>query len=234
VLATRIIPTLLYRGATLVKGQRFAGDRSVGHVQQAAKIHATRGVDELIMLDIGATGAEPDIELVRAITSHAFTPITVGGGIRIIQHVEQLLAAGADKVCIKTAFLNAPRFITTLATRYGSQAIVVAIDYRKGEEHRASILAKQAETVGAGEIMLTAMDREGTMEGYDIRTLQHITSHAMIPVIAHGGCGSYDHMAEAIQAGASAVAAGSLFQFTDATPKGAAQYLAKRGIEVRL
>lgn len=233
-LAVRIIPTLLYRGATLVKGQRFAGDRSVGHVQQAAKIHATRGVDELIMLDIGATGAGPDIELVRTITSHAFTPITVGGGIRIVQHVEQLLQAGADKVCIKTAFLNAPRFITTLATRYGSQAIVVAIDYRNGGERQASLRAAQAEAMGAGEIMLTAMDREGTMEGYDCKTLQHITSNAMIPVIANGGCGSYDHMVEAIQAGASAVAAGSLFQFTDATPKGAAQYLAKRGIEVRL
>jgi imidazole glycerol-phosphate synthase subunit HisF len=235
-LAVRIIPTLLYRGTTLVKGQRFAGDRSVGHVQQAARIHATRGVDELIMLDIGATPEQrgPDIELVRQMTAHTFTPVTIGGGISTTSHVEALLSAGADKVSIKTAWLASPAFLRILANRYGSQAICVAIDYRAGEEAVAAHRAARAEDLGAGEILLTAMDREGTLSGYDVRTIEHVAHHRSIPVIAHGGCGSYDHMAEAIQAGASAVAAGAMFQFCDATPRGAAEYLSKRGIEVRL
>lgn len=234
-LATRIIPTLLYRGHTLVKGQRFEGNRSVGHVQQAARIHATRGVDELVMLDIGATpaGRGPDVDLVRAITAHSFTPITVGGGIRTTSHVEALLGAGADKVAIKTAFLESPRIVSILADRYGCQAIVVAIDYRTGDEAVAAHWAARAEQLGAGEIMLTAMDREGTLEGYDLKTLQQVASKAKIPVIAHGGAGTYEHMAQAVKAGASAVAAGAMFQFTDQTPLGAAKYLAQQGIEAR-
>ena len=248
-LAHRIIPVMLQRGSTLVKGERFQSWRSVGHAQQAVAIHQARGVDELIYLDIGATpeGRGPDFETVRRLTEKCFMPITVGGGVRSIADARGLLAAGADKVAIRTA---GPGVIADCANVMGCQAIVAAMDVwnmdnmvltapSHGPCHPKllDIAARHAEKLadaGAGEILLTRCEYEGMQQGYDLGLIERVASTVNIPIIAHGGCGSYEHMAEAIRAGASAVAAGSLFQFTDATPRGAAEYLAAQGIEVRL
>lgn len=249
-LAVRIIPTLLYRGTTLVKGRQFRSWRSVGHVQQAARIHAMRGVDELCCLDIGATpdGRGPDFALVEKLTEGNFTPITVGGGVKTVEDVKLLLRAGADKVAVCTAGIEGRALLRDISDRFGSQALVLAIDVKQGRltsrcgavVHNSNPdggIVKQAmaaESLGIGEILLTSIDREGTMEGYDLSTIKAVSDAVSIPVIAHGGCGTYAHMLEAIQAGASAVAAGAMFQFSDNTPRGAAEYLAAKGIEVRL
>lgn len=242
-LAKRIIPTLLYRGHALVKGCRFESWRSVGHALQAARIHAARGVDELVMLDIGATPSrtEPNYALIEALTADAFTPIAVGGGITKLSQIKRLLSAGADKIVIGSSLAA----LTEAADTVGCQAVVAAIDYDvTGQVWRQCgleatgmdvvAMARLAEGAGAGEIMLTCINREGGMDGYDLETLKRVVDSVSIPVIAHGGCGTYEHMHQAIQAGADAVAAGALFQFTDQTPRGAAEYLAAQGVEVRV
>lgn len=228
-LAVRVIPTLLARGDQLVKGQRFDAWRSVGHVLQAARVHAKRGVDELVVLDIAATpeGRGPNLALVEKICEAMFTPVTVGGGVRSVQDVRDLLNAGADKVAIRTEV----NVIARAADKFGRQAIVAAVDYRDDETGVADRVRRIAD-MGAGEILFTAMDREGVMEGYDLERLREAAS-VDVPVIAHGGCGTYAHMREALEAGASGVAAGAMFQFTDSTPRGAAQYLARHGYETR-
>lgn len=234
-LAVRIIPTLLKRGDALVKGERFNGWRSVGHVQQAAQIHQARGVDELIVLDIGATpeGRGPDFAAVRRLTERCFMPITVGGGVRNVDDVQGLLNAGADKVAMKTAYRKSGGFLRECADRFGSQAIVAALDHT-GTLIGVRTMCLALAALGAGEILLTSMDREGTMAGYDLDLLREVCAAVDVPVIAHGGCSGYEDMLAAIRAGASAVAAGALFQFTDCTPRGAAEYLHSQGIEVRL
>lgn len=242
-LARRIIPTLLYRGTQLVKGKQFNSWRSVGHALQAARIHAARGVDELVMLDIGATPSrtEPNYALIEALTADAFTPIAVGGGITKLSQIKRLLSAGADKIVIGSSLAA----LTEAADTVGCQAVVAAIDYDvTGQVWRQCglgatgmdvvAMARLAEGAGAGEIMLTCINREGGMDGYDLETLKRVVDSVSIPVIAHGGCGTYEHMHQAIQAGADAVAAGALFQFTDQTPRGAAEYLAAQGVEVRV
>jgi len=233
-LAVRVIPTLLYRGETLVKGKQFQSWRSVGHVQQAARIHAMRGVDELCCLDIGATpeGRGPNFALVEKLTDGNFCPVTVGGGVRTVEDVKLLLRAGADKVAIKTKALD---LIPRVADAVGSQAVVASLDHStKYAAVDPVMLACEFEMYGAGEILLTSILREGMMEGYDLEMIKAVSEAVSIPVIAHGGCGTYLHMLEAIQSGASAVAAGAMFQFTDQTPRGAAEYLSSKGIEVRL
>lgn len=242
-LAHRVIPVILCRGRTLVKGKRFDSWRSVGVAAQAARIHAMRGVDEICLLDIGATpeGRGPDLALVEELSEAMFCPLTVGGGVRGVHDVKALLRAGADKVVIKTAGWMA---IKEAAEVVGSQAIVAAVDVR-GEvgwsrpkylrpTHPIASEAWWLEKCGAGEILLTRVEREGMMNGYDLDLIRAVSGHVSIPVIAHGGCGSYEHMRQAITAGASAVAAGAFFQFEEATPKEAAKFLAAHGIEARL
>ena len=247
-LAVRVIPTLLKRGAHLVKGKRFSADRVVGHVEQAARIHQARGVDELIILDVEATpaGRGPDFAAIEALTAKCFMPLTVGGGVRSIADVEDLLRAGADKVSICTFALQRPQFIVECAKRFGCQAIVIAIDSSDvgwpctnngtvwWQMLGAKVWAKGVANAGAGEILLTSVDREGTMEGYDIELIREVASAVSIPVIAHGGCSGPEDMLKAIQAGASAVAAGALFQFTDWTPGACAGWLHDHGVEVRV
>lgn len=244
-LAYRIIPTILKSGSQLIKGQGFQ-DRVVGHALQAARIHGRRQVDELMLIDVSATpsGSEPDYEAVEELTREVFIPITVAGGISKFEHVNNLLRAGADKVAICTAALERPSFIAELADHFGSQAIVAAIDVsgrnpwsRRGT-HRwdMSVVtwAKECERRGAGEILLTDIDRDGKMCGYNIELIQEVSQAVSIPVIASGGCSSYEDMHKAIQAGASAVASGAMFQFLDNTPLGAARYLQEQGMEVRV
>lgn len=245
-LAVRIIPALLFRGRTLVKGSKFNSWRSVGHVQQAVKIHQARWVDELIVLDIAATpaGRGPDFALVESLTDGCFMPITYGGGVRSPSDVARLLGSGADKISIGTAAYESDFIIKQCADFYGCQCIVYSLDVmgntvmthcgKHGYSHSPLHCALWAQDQGAGEILLTSIDKEGTMEGYDLDLIREISSAVDIPVVAHGGCSGYEDMYNAIQVGASAVAAGALFQFTDATPKGAALYLKEKGIEVRL
>jgi len=248
-LATRIIPTLLMRGHTLVKGRQFNSWRVVGHVMQAARIHAARQVDELILLDIGATpeGRGPDLELVGKLAGECFTPLTVGGGIKSVEDVRRLLLAGADKVAIGTAAFDDRYLLNDIAKRFGSQCLVLALDYRHGRivTHCGTrahdtrpgggvvTQAIAAAQLGVGEILLTSVEREGTMAGYDLVMIKAVSEAVDIPVVAHGGAGTYQHMLDAVQHGASAVAAGAMFQFTDQTPQGAAEYLAAHGVTTR-
>jgi len=245
-LAKRVIPTLLCRGRTLVKGSRFDSWRSVGHALQAARIHQARGVDELVLLDIGATpeGRGPDLALIEELSDGCFMPLAVGGGVRSVEDIRALLAAGADKVVIGTKAITEPTFIAAAAHKVGRQAIVVSIDVRdnlvythcgtKPTCYHPVWWALRAHARGAGELLLTDMEREGTMAGYNLELVKNVAAAVDIPVIAHGGAGHPSHMLEAIQAGASAVAAGAMFQFTDETPRSAAQYLAERGVETRV
>jgi len=242
-LAYRVIPTLLCRGRELVKGKRFNAWRSVGVASQAVRIHQARGVDEIILLDIAATpeGRGPDLDLVRELTAEVFCPLTVGGGVKGLSDVRALLRAGADKVVIGT---GGPLTISEAAKVVGSQAIVASLDVRAGHatvrcgtvttRQTALGWARSCWEHGAGEILLTSIEREGTMKGYDLDLIRDVSHAVSIPVIAHGGAGSYEHMSEALDAGASAVAAGALFQFTEGTPSGAANFLAKCGYEMRL
>ncbi len=245
-LAVRIIPTLLCRGAALYKGERFNSWRQVGHALQATKIHQARGVDELILLDIGATpeGRGPNFAMVEQLAECCFMPLTVGGGVRSVEDVRGLLNAGADKVAVCTAAQRRPDLIGEVASVFGRQAIVAAIEHRRGLVSiecggaltcdLVTVWAKECEMQGAGEILLTSIDRDGTLQGYDLDLIREVSQAVSIPVIASGGCGTYEHMYQAIQAGASAVAAGAMFLFTDQTPRGAAKYLAERGVETRL
>lgn len=249
-LAHRIIPVLLKRGSYLVKGKQFDSSRIVGNVYQAAEIHQARGVDEMIVLDVAATmqGMEPDYEAVKLLTKKCFMPITVGGGIKHIDHVRKLLASGADKVVIGTGVFDDHTLIQKCARKFGSQAIVVAVDAmydgfnwqitsRCGSLthfYSAAAFALDVENWGAGELIVTGVKNDGMMQGYDLGLIRKISKAVGIPIIANGGCGTYKHMHNALKAGASAVAAGALFQWTDATPHEAAEYLAEKGWEMRL
>lgn len=251
-LAKRVIPVLLMRHGLLMKGKQFDSLRAVGVVQQAAEIHQSRGVDELLVLDVAATEEKrgPDILAMKRLTEGCFMPVTVGGGITNIEEVRELLANGADKVVIGTAAIENPDLVKECADKFGSQAIVVAIDAvrctKQGGWRLVShcgkrmtrfdplVFAAEMEICGAGELIVTNVDRDGTMRGYDNALVKAVAGVVSVPVIANGGAGSYAHMYQAIMAGASAVAAGALFQWTNCTPRGASEYLEERGIEVRL
>lgn len=193
-----------------------------------------RDIDELIILDVSERAPRYD-ELSR-LCDPLFCPVTVGGGVRDIAAIRRLLAGGADKVAINSAARARPGFITEAAARFGSQAIVVAIDVGPpgGVAADAAVAwAEVCERLGAGEILLTSMDRDGMMEGYDLGLVAAVSDSVSIPVIAAGGCGSYDDMVAAFQAGAHAVGVGAAFQFKEMTPKGAARHLNERGIATR-
>ena len=247
-LAKRIIPVILHKHGQMVKGRGFKANRIIGQALQAASIQAEREVDELLILDVTATteGREPDYDLVRKLSKEYFCPLTVGGGIKTSEHVRKLLLSGADKVCIGSAAFDNPVIVAELSSRYGSQCITVSVDvlpsgrparrYAEGfmDDHfSAACYAEELANMGAGEILLQSIERDGTMQGYDLGLIKAVTQAVNIPVIASGGCGSYQHMKEAIEAGADAVAAGALWSFTDCTPSGAAKYLAEHNIEVR-
>jgi cyclase len=251
-LKLRIVPTMLYRDFGLVKGVRFDSRRAVGSAMQAVKVYNMREVDELVFLDVTATleGRTPDLSLIDDLADECFMPLTVGGGVRAVDDVAALLAVGADKVSINTAAVADPALVAAAAERFGSQCVVVSIDTRSNADGVTMVwthsgteptdrdpvdLAKSVEKLGAGEILLTSIDRDGTMLGYDLVTLKRVTEAVSIPVIASGGAGSYEHMADAVSVGgASAVAAASIFHFTQQTPKEAKQYLAERGFPMRL
>ncbi len=250
-LKLRVIPTLLYKGMGLVKGVKFDSWRPVGNLMQAIKVYNMREVDEVIFLDISATEEKrsPDFELVDDFADECFMPLVVGGGVKRREDVRRLLEVGADKVAINTAaFLNPP-LISEIANKFGSQCIVISIDVRKNNyKYEVCIesgtkstgvdpvkYAKKVEELGAGEILLTSIDLDGTMKGYDIQLTKMVSQAVTIPVIASGGAGSNSHMLRVIkEGGASAVAAASIFHFTQQTPIEAKQYLRRFGIKTRI
>ncbi len=251
-LARRIIPTVLASGVRLVKGRQFSGNRVVGHAAQAALIYEGREVDELCILDVTATkeGRTPDLKMISDFAAACFMPLSVGGGIRNCEDVRQLLRHGADKIVVGSAFVDLPE-MKRIADTFGRQALVASIDVSRKHKPEGEVMfrcgttaagdgmpvaewARICESVGAGEILLQSIDRDGTMQGYDLALIREVSQAVSIPVVASGGAGSYQDMLAAFEAGADAVAAGALFQFRDATPKGAAQFLKQQGLEVRL
>ena len=250
-LKTRIIPTLLFKRVGLVKGVKFDSWRRVGPALQSIRVYNLREVDELILLDIAATPdrARPDFEQIDELADHCFMPMTVGGGVKSINDIRELLAVGADKVAINTAALGTPELIRDAAKEFGTQCIVVSIDAKR-EDGKLQVMthcgreatgrnpiewAKHVEALGAGEILLTSVDRDGTMLGYDISLVRDVADAISIPVVAAGGCGEYCHMAELLtDTRAAALGAASIFHFTEQTPREAKKYLAERGFLVRL
>lgn len=250
-LKVRVIPTLLWKNFGLVKGVGFDSWRRVGPVLPAIKVYNTREVDELILVDILAhKGADdPDFESINEFGQDCFVPFTVGGGITRIDQVQKLLRAGADKVSINTAAYQHPGLITEIAKRHGVQCVVASIDARRDGDgkylcyshagqvqtrYEVAEWAREVEARGAGEILITSVERDGTMQGYDLSLIETVVNAVNIPVIASGGAGNYAHMVEAVvQGGASAVAAASIFHFTEQTPAGAKAALAAAGVPAR-
>lgn len=250
-LKVRVIPTLLWKGFGLVKGAGFNSWRRVGSVMPALKVYNSRDVDELVLLDITATDEEraPDSDSVSDFAEECFVPLTVGGGVNDLEQITALLRAGADKVSVNSAAFTRPELIDAAARRFGAQCVVASIDVRRNCDGSYAVFshcgtratgrepvswARELESRGAGEILLTSIERDGTMQGYDLQLVESVASAVGIPVIASGGCGTYQHMVDAVsKAGASAVAAASIFHFTEQTPAGAKQALHAAGIPVR-
>lgn len=248
-LKVRVIPTLLWKDLGLVKGIGFDSWRRVGSVLPALKVYNSRDVDELILVDITASivGHEPDIDSVTDFSDACSVPLTVGGGITSLKQITMLLRAGADKVSINTAAYSMPEIVSQAAARFGTQCIVASIDVRYVDgnyrcfSHSGTVdtgrapvpWARELVDRGAGEILLTSIDRDGTMHGYDLELIHAVSAAVDIPVIASGGAGNYEHMTEAVKAGAAAVAAASIFHFTEQTPTEAKQQLECAGIAVR-
>ena len=193
-----------------------------------------RDIDELIILDVSERA--PRFNEIQALTDPLFCPVTVGGGVKSIADMRRLLAGGADKVSLNSAGLARPDLIEEACQKFGSQAVVVSIDVGPGglAADASSSWVSECERRGAGEILLTSVDRDGMMEGYDLDLIRAVSGAVSIPVIAAGGCGSYDDMVAAFQAGAHAVGVGAAFQFKEMTPKGAARHLSERGIATRI
>ena len=252
-LAKRIIPCLDVTDGRVVKGVKFLGLRDAGDPVEVAKRYDEEKADEIVFLDIRASTDNRDttLDMVRRTAEQVFMPLCVGGGIRNIEDIRNLLNAGADKVSINTPAIENPDFINESASRFGSQCIVVAIDAkREGDAYivkshggrdggRCTPLepiawAREAERRGAGEILLTCMDCDGTKDGYDIGLTRAISDAVSIPIIASGGAGNLDHLRAALQeGGADAALAASIFHFQEYTIQEARDYLAKHGVPVR-
>jgi cyclase len=251
-LAKRIIPCLDVKDGRVVKGIQFVGLRDAGDpVEQAVRYDAERA-DELCFLDITASheGRKSMLDVIRRTADSIFIPFTVGGGIRSVDDFNAILGAGADKVAVNTAALADPDLVRRAADHFGSQCVVVAIDARRTESAAsgwevythggrtptgidAVEWARRVESLGAGEILLTSMDRDGTRDGYDLPLLNAVAARVRIPVIASGGAGALEHLDAALAAGAHAVLAASIFHFGEYTLAEARRYLAARGHSVR-
>lgn len=254
-LAKRIIPCLDCENGRVVKGVKFLDIRDAGDPVEISKRYCDAGADEITFLDITASheGRETTVDTVRAIASQVFIPLTVGGGIRTLEDIRTMLNAGADKVSINTAAVTNPEFVRQAAQRFGSQCIVVAIDAKKvsaeGEANRWEIFthggrnatgieviewAVKMVEYGAGEILLTSMDRDGTKIGFDLALNKAVSRAVQVPIIASGGVGNLQHLAEGVLEGeADAVLAASIFHFGEFSVGEAKEYMASQGIEVR-
>jgi cyclase len=255
-LAKRIIPCLDVDDGRVVKGVQFIDIRDAGDPIEVAKRYDEQGADEITFLDITATHHDRDtiLHVVEAVASQVFIPLTVGGGIRTVEDIRRMLNAGADKVGINSAAVNNPEFVKEAAEKFGSQCIVVAIDAKKvsaeGEDNVWEIFthggrkptginavewAKKMVDYGAGEILLTSMDRDGTKSGFDLALTRAISDAVDVPVIASGGVGNLQHLCDGVTEGkADAVLAASIFHFGEYTVGEAKAQMASQGIEVRL
>ena len=254
-LAKRIIPCLDVNAGRVVKGVNFVGLRDAGDPVEVARRYNEQSADELTFLDITASsdGRDLIVTVVEAVAAQVFIPLTVGGGVRSVADVRRLLNAGADKVSINTAAVENPGLVGEAAARYGSQCIVVAVDakrvpgagaprwevYTHGGRRPTGLDAvewgRRMEAAGAGEILLTSMDRDGTRSGFDLELTRAFSDTLSIPVIASGGVGSLEHLAEGVLQGrADAVLAASVFHYGEYTVRQAKEFMSKRGIEVRL
>ena len=255
-LAKRIIPCLDCDKGRVVKGVKFLDIRDAGDPVEISKRYCEEGADEITFLDITASHEDrkTTIDTVKAIAGEVFIPLTVGGGIRDLQDIRNMLNAGADKVAINTAAVLNPQFVQQAAERFGSQCIVVAVDAKQvskeGEEQRWEIFTHGGRNStgqdaiswvermvdnGAGEILLTSMDRDGTKNGFDLALKQRVSRAVKVPIIASGGVGNLKHLAEGVLEGeADAVLAASIFHFGEFTIGEAKAYMAAKGIEVRL
>jgi cyclase len=249
VIAKRIIPCLDVKDGRVVKGVNFVGLRDAGDPVEVAYRYDEEGADELAFLDITASHERRPIllEVVRRTAETVFMPLTVGGGVRELADIRTLLKAGADKVSINTAAVARPDFVREAAARFGTQCVVVAIDAKRSGEgwevfthggRNATGLdavewARRMERSGAGEILLTSMDRDGTKLGYDLPLTSAIAKAVGIPVIASGGAGTLEHLYDGLAAGADAVLAASIFHYREFTIPDAKKYLSSRGIPIR-
>jgi cyclase len=258
-LVKRIIPCLDVREGRVVKGVQFVDIRDAGDPVEVAQVYDREGADELVFLDITASyeRRKTILDVVARTAEQVFMPLTVGGGVSSIEDMRNLLNAGADKVSVNTAVVKDPRLVERAALRFGSQCIVVAIDARRGQgsTHGPAAIphwevythggrtptgldavqwAAEVERLGAGEILLTSMDRDGTQEGYDLELTHAVSSAVSIPVIASGGVGTLEHLYEGLTLGkADAVLAASIFHFRTLTVQEAKAYLAARGVPMR-
>ena len=251
-LAKRIIPCLDVKDGRVVKGTNFVNLRDAGDPVENAEIYDREGADEIVFLDITASSDNRDIilDVVKRTAETIFMPLTVGGGVRNINDIRNLLKAGADKVSINTAAIKNPPFIKESAEIFGSQCIVVAIDAKRRNNGSWEVYthggrtptgidavewAKKSEELGSGEILLTSMDRDGTKDGYDIELTRTISDLLSIPVIASGGVGNLEHLYEGLEKGrADAVLAASIFHYQEYTIGEAKQYLNEKGVAVRI
>jgi cyclase len=254
-LAKRIIPCLDVTAGRVVKGVNFVNLRDAGDPVEIARRYDEQGADELTFLDITASSDDRDLilHIIEDVAAQVFIPLTVGGGVRAVEDVRRLLHAGADKVSINTAAVTNPQLVKDCSDRFGSQCIVVAIDAKQtvwGAEPKWEIFthggrkptgldavewARRMEAMGAGEILLTSMDRDGAKIGFDLNLTRAISDAVSIPVIASGGVGTLQHLADGVkQGGADAVLAASIFHFGEYTVEQAKRYMRDQGIEVRL
>ncbi|MDB9760429.1 imidazole glycerol phosphate synthase cyclase subunit [Pelagibacteraceae bacterium] len=246
----RVIPTILYNDYSIVKGKNFDSWRVVGNLIQSIKIYSLREVDELIILDISASKEKKgiDIDMVKQFTKYCFMPLTLGGGISSTKDITNLLSAGADKVSINSAALTNPGLISESVKKFGSQCITISLDYKKKNKnyelytHSATKPSgidlfdylKELKKLKPGEIILTSIEREGSMNGYDLDTLSKAIKTIDFPIIASGGCGNYEHMIDVLRISSNfSLAAASIFHFTEQTPLQAKIYLKKNGFRVR-
>jgi cyclase len=248
-LARRIIPCLDVEGGRVVKGVHFASLRDAGDPVEQATRYDAQGADELVFLDISASheARQTTLEMVGRVAESIFIPFTVGGGIRAVADAGAALRAGADKVSVNTAAVRDPSLVSRLAESFGSQCIVTAVDVKRSGGRLAVMVnggreetpleaidwIRRLEALGAGEILLTSMDRDGTGEGYDLPLLTAASAAVSIPVIASGGAGRLEHLAEAFEAGAHGVLAATIFHFEGSTLPEARAYLRERGYPVR-
>ncbi|HQW20225.1 MAG TPA: imidazole glycerol phosphate synthase subunit HisF [Rhodocyclaceae bacterium] len=251
-LAKRIIPCLDVNAGRVVKGVNFVELRDAGDPVEIARRYDEQGADELTFLDITASSDQRDIilHIVEQVAEQVFIPLTVGGGVRAVADVRRLLNAGADKVGMNTAAVQNPQLIADASAKVGSQCIVVAIDAKQSVPGRWEVFthggrnatgidavawARQVQTLGAGEILLTSMDRDGTKNGFDLALTRAVSEAVDIPVIASGGVGNLQHLADGVLQGkADAVLAASIFHYGEFTVRQAKEYLRSQGIEVRL
>ena len=249
-LGIRVIPCLDVNKGRVVKGTNFVNLRDAGDPVEIAERYNAEGADELVFLDITATHEERNttVDLVRRTAEKVFIPLTVGGGIRTVDDIRNLLNAGADKVSLNSEAVKNPEIIKEASKKFGQQCIVVAIDAKKVANNKWNVFvnggridtgldavewSKKATELGAGEVLLTSMDRDGTKDGYDLELLKAVSDAVNVPVIASGGAGKIEHFSAACEHGASAVLAASLFHYKELTIKQVKDYLKSKNIAVR-